>query len=434
MDLSLASKLIKYNPQDVQSVTYTVEYAQHNYVGDALVDYLHEHLKSNAQYEIAQAILGETALADTIKNKPSDASGKISEPKEKQSTTGTTSPAMKSIEAKGDAKKVGFKGGLEGTGTNVVQKEEVSDWMTDVVEELGEDFDQLTDEDLEDLIFEALEELDSESLIIEAVDALDGLEVLTEAPSKDSVLPNVAVQAPQKKAAPSAAPRKAGRLNRLANAAKRVGSAVKSGLKSTAKGAVRGAGYASGLAQRAVGSPKSEFAKGRERGLKGGSSTGGSSTSSSTGTTGSSSGGSTSTTTGGSSSTGGSSTGGASKKPSLLRRAAGAIGRGIKKVAGKTARGISKVSGKVANKLGEEQKMDSKVNRIRKMLAIQETIDHERSSATWRDRLGWDLEEEKTASQKEKSAALEKTKALTNSGKHKEASDLFKKHFPNFGK
>ena len=92
------------------------------------------------------------------------------------------------------------------------------------------------------------------------------------------------------------------------------------------------------------------------------------------------------------------------------------------------------MSGKVANKLGEEQKMDSKVNRIRKMLAIQETIDHERSSATWRDRLGWDLEEEKTASQKEKSAALEKTKALTNSGKHKEASDLFKKHFPNFGK
>ena len=42
--------------------------------------------------------------------------------------------------------------------------------------------------------------------------------------------------------------------------------------------------------------------------------------------------------------------------------------------------------------------------------------------------LGWDLEE-KTAKQKEKSAALEKSKQLTNSGKHKEASELFKKHF-----
>ena len=511
MDLKLASKLIKYNPQDVQSTVYVVEYAQHNFKGDDVATYINEHLKSNAQYAIAQVILAETALANTIKAKPSAASGKIDSIKEKPSTTGSTSPAMKSIEAKGDAKKVGFKG-VPGTGTNVVQKEEY-DWVSDVVEELGEDFDLLTDEDLENLIFEALEGLETEELLVEAVDVLTGTEVLMEAPSQHSAMPNVAVQAPQKKAAASP---KAGRMSRLAGAARKVGSALKSGAKTAAKGAVRGAGYASGLAQRAGKAASREFSQGRQRGLGGsgsssgggggGSRTGGSSSSSSTGTTGSSSGGSTPTTTGGSSSGGG-----GEKKPGLLSRAAGAIGRGlrkavgagakvagkaavgtakgvgkvaagtakvagktavggaklagkavgktaqaagsavkatgkaagnvakaagrgVKKVVGKTARGVSKVSGSVASKLGEEQQMDNRVDRVRKMLAMQETLDHDKNSASWRGRLGWDLEEEKTAKQKEKSAALEKSKQLTNSGKHKEASDLFKKHFPNFGK
>ena len=533
MDLKLASKLIKYNPQDVQSTVYVVEYAQHNFKGDDVATYINEHLKSNAQYAIAQVILAETALANTIKAKPSAASGKIDSIKEKPSTTGSTSPAMKSIEAKGDAKKVGFKG-VPGTGTNVVQKEEY-DWVSDVVEELGEDFDLLTDEDLENLIFEALEGLETEELLVEAVDVLTGTEVLMEAPSQHSAMPNVAVQAPQKKAAASP---KAGRMSRLAGAARKVGSALKSGAKTAAKGAVRGAGYASGLAQRAGKAASREFSQGRQRGLGGsgsssgggggGSRTGGSSSSSSTGTTGSSSGGSTPTTTGGSSSGGG-----GEKKPGPLSRAAGAIGRGlrkavgagakvagkaavggaklagkaavggaklagkaavgtakgvgkvaagtakvagktavggaklagkavgktaqaagsavkatgkaagnvakaagrgVKKVVGKTARGVSKVSGSVASKLGEEQQMDNRVDRVRKMLAMQETLDHDKNSASWRGRLGWDLEEEKTAKQKEKSAALEKSKQLTNSGKHKEASDLFKKHFPNFGK
>ena len=522
MDLKLASKLIKYNPQDVQSTVYVVEYAQHNYKGDDVATYINEHLKSNAQYAIAQVILAETALANTIKAKPSAASGKIDSIKEKPSTTGSTSPAMKSIEAKGDAKKVGFKG-VQGTGTNVVQKEDVSyDWVSDVVEELGEDFDLLTDEDLENLIFEALEGLKTEELLVEAVDVLTGTEVLMEAPSQHSAMPNVAVQAPQKKAAASP---KASRMSRLAGAARKVGSAVKAGAKTAAKGAVRGAGYASGLAQRAGKAASREFSQGRQRGLSGSSSggggggarTGGSSSSSSTGTSPSSSGGRTPTTTGGSSSGGG-----GEKKPGLLSRAAGAIGRGlrkavgagakvagkaavggaklagkaavgtakgvgkvaagtakvagktavggaklagkavgktaqaagsavkktgqaagnvakaagrgVKKVVGKTARGVSKVSGSVASKLGEEQQMDNRVDRVRKMLAMQETHEHDKNSASWRGRLGWNLEEEKTAKQKEKSAALEKSKQLTNSGKHKEASELFKKHFPNFGK
>ena len=209
-------------------------------------------------------ILAETALANTIKAKPSAASGKIDSIKEKPSTTGSTSPAMKSIEAKGDAKKVGFKG-VQGTGTNVVQKEDVSyDWVSDVVEELGEDFDLLTDEDLENLIFEALEGLETEELLVEAVDVLTGTEVLMEAPSQHSAMPNVAVQAPQKKAAASP---KASRMSRLAGAARKVGSAVKAGAKTAAKGAVRGAGYASGLAQRAGKAASREFSQGRQRGL-----------------------------------------------------------------------------------------------------------------------------------------------------------------------
>ena len=336
MDLKLASKLIKYNPQDVQSTVYVVEYAQHNFKGDDVATYINEHLKSNAQYAIAQVILAETALANTIKAKPSAASGKIDSIKEKPSTTGSTSPAMKSIEAKGDAKKVGFKG-VPGTGTNVVQKEEY-DWVSDLVEELGEDFDLLTDEDLENLIFEALEGLETEELLVEAVDVLTGTEVLMEAPSQHSAMPNVAVQAPQKKAAASP---KAGRMSRLAGAARKVGSALKSGAKTAAKGAVRGAGYASGLAQRAGKAASREFSQGRQRGLSGsssgggggGSRTGGSSSSSSTGTTGSSSGGSTPTTTGGSSSGGG-----GEKKPGLLSRAAGAIGRGLRKAVGAGAK------------------------------------------------------------------------------------------------
>lgn len=123
MDLNLAQKLIKYNHQDIQSVTYVVEYAQHNYEGDAVQKYINERLTGKTQLEIAAIVL-ETALANTINAKPSAASGKIETPKEKSSTEGSTSAAMKSIEAKGDAKKAGYKGGVEGTGTNVVQKEE----------------------------------------------------------------------------------------------------------------------------------------------------------------------------------------------------------------------------------------------------------------------------------------------------------------------
>ena len=449
MDLTLTSKLLKYDPSDVQAVRYTVSYAKNNFQGDAVDDYIQEHCKSRAKLEIAEIFLGETSNANTISAKSSAASGKIDKIKEKPSTEGSTSPAMKSIEAKGDAKKVGYKGGLEGTGTNVVQKEE-TDWIADVVEELGDEFDELTDEDLENVILEALSELDSEELINEALDSFEGLELLTEAPSKHSANPNIAVQAPQKtkerdagaiakKRLADKKSDKPSRMARLGNAAKRVGSAIKSGAKSVAKGTVKGVGYATGLAQRAASTTKKEFSKGRERGLKGkskavgsspsGGSSGGSGSSSSTTTT------TTTTTKGGDGGSGETKP----KKPSLLRRAAGAIGRGLKKVVGKTSRAVSKGSDKLARKLGEDSTMDNKVSRVRHILAMQETAAHDRKALdpnanSWRERLGWDLEEEKTPEQKKKSDVLKQTKDLTNKGKHKEASALFKKHFPNFGK
>lgn len=451
MDLTLTSKLLKYDPSDVQAVRYTVSYAKNNFQGDAVDGYIQEHCKSRAKLEIAEIFLGETSNANTISAKSSAASGKIDKIKEKPSTEGSTSPAMKSIEAKGDAKKVGYKGGLEGTGTNVVQKEE-TDWIADVVEELGDEFDELTDEDLENVILEALSELDSEELINEALDSFEGLELLTEAPSKHSANPNIAVQAPQKtkerdagaiakKRLADKKSDKPSRMARLGNAAKRVGSAIKSGAKSVAKGAVKGAGYATGLAQRAASTTKKEFSKGRERGLKGKSKAVGSSSSSSGGSSGGSGSSSSTTTTTTTTTKGGDGGSGETKpkKPSLLRRAAGAIGRGLKKVVGKTSRAVSKGSDKLARKLGEDSTMENKVSRVRQILAMQETAAHDRKALdpnanSWRERLGWDLEEEKTPEQKKKSDVLKQTKDLTNKGKHKEASALFKKHFPNFGK
>jgi hypothetical protein len=450
MDLTLTSKLLKYSPSDVQAVRYTLSYARNNFEGDSVQDYIQEHCKSNAQKEIAELLEqgNGTSNAATINGKSSAASGKIDKVKEKPSTEGSTSPAMKSIEPKGDAKKVGYKGGLEGTGTNVVQKEETS-WLSDVVEELGEEFDELTDEDLENVILEALEDLGSEELISEAIDSFEGLELLTEAPSKHSANPNIAVQAPQKtkerdagalaRAKLGGGEKKQGRMSRLANAAKglgakiksgaaKVGSGVKSAVKTGAKKvigtAAKAAGHAAGSYDAArIKAKRTELSKPTATGATG-STTTPTGTSSSTSTT-------TTTTTGGA--------GEQPKKKSLLRRAAGAIGRGLKKVVGKTSRAVSKGSDKLARKLGEDSTMENKVSRIRQILAMQETMAHDQKTLdadanSWRERLGWDLEEEQTPEQKKKAGVLKQTKELTNKGKHKEASALFKKHFPNFGK
>lgn len=438
----------------------------------------------------------ESANAATLNNKPSAASSKIDTPKEKQSTVDPQCENQRSIKAKGATPKTVVGEGLKQARKNVgastcwdgyvakgTKKKNGKDvpncvpaneeWVWDVVDELGDEFDILTEQDLQDVVVEALLDFDTEQNLNEALGILDGFELLTEDYYDSAV-----------KASKDSAKRisRGKRVERMKNAASKAGSIVKKGLakagsaakagaKGAAKGAVRGAGYASGLAQRAASSAKSEFQKGRERGLKGssassssssGSSSGGSSGSSggsSSGSSSPSSSGSAPTSTGGSAETG-------TKKRSLLSRAAGAVGRGLKKavgagvgaakrtgkaagnlgkkVIGKTSRAISKGSDKLARKLGEESTMDeTRTDKVRRLMQMQqETYDHDNAqarqpdAASWRDRLAYNKQimEEPTPEQLKKRAVLKQTKDLTNKGKHKEASELFKKNFPNFGK
>ena len=613
MDLKITSKLLKYSPADVQSVTYVVEYAEHNYTGEARDAYLEKRLVTPTEKAIAEVIIEgkaglyvehhekdadgkvieheveapgtpssveegsaygitkgsgkaggamkdyldkkakkleaaqkkqkpeyrnnpafgdpshhsnaksknealemskkdydkihkdfksddpknprttkyvpgkgtvsmpvkfkESANAATLNNKPSAASSKIDTPKEKQSTVDPQCENQRSIKAKGATPKTVVGEGLKqarknvgastcwdgyvAKGTKKKNGKEVpncvpanEEWVWDVVDELGDEFDILTEQDLQDVVVEALLDFDTEQNLNEALGILDGFELLTEDYYDSAV-----------KASKDSAKRisRGKRVERMKNAASKAGSIVKKGLakagsaakagaKGAAKGAVRGAGYATGVAQRAASSAKSEFQKGRERGLTGSSASSSSSSSPS-------SSGSAPTSTGGSAETG-------TKKRSLLSRAAGAVGRGLKKavgagvgaakrtgkaagnlgkkVIGKTSRAISKGSDKLARKLGEESTMDeSRTDKVRRLMQMQqETYDHDNAqarmpdAASWRDRLAYNKQimEEPTPEQLKKRAVLKQTKDLTNKGKHKEASELFKKNFPNFGK
>ena len=612
MDLKITSKLLKYSPADVQSVTYVVEYAEHNYTGEARDAYLEKRLVTPTEKAIAEVIIEgkaglyvehhekdadgkvieheveapgtpssveegsaygitkgsgkaggamkdyldkkakkleaaqkkqkpeyrnnpafgdpshhsnaksknealemskkdydkihkdfksddpknprttkyvpgkgtvsmpvkfkESANAATLNNKPSAASSKIDTPKEKQSTVDPQCENQRSIKAKGATPKTVVGEGLKqarknvgastcwdgyvAKGTKKKNGKEVpncvpanEEWVWDVVDELGDEFDILTEQDLQDVVVEALLDFDTEQNLNEALGILDGFELLTEDYYDSAV-----------KASKDSAKRisRGKRVERMKNAASKAGSIVKKGLakagsaakagaKGAAKGAVRGAGYATGVAQRAASSAKSEFQKGRERGLGGSSASSSSSSPSSSG--------SAPTSTGGSAETG-------TKKRSLLSRAAGAVGRGLKKavgagvgaakrtgkaagnlgkkVIGKTSRAISKGSDKLARKLGEESTMDeTRTDKVRRLMQMQqETYDHDNAqarmpdAASWRDRLAYNKQimEEPTPEQLKKRAVLKQTKDLTNKGKHKEASELFKKNFPNFGK
>lgn len=213
-------------------------------------------------------------------------------------------------------------------------------------------FDQFSYEELHDICVEALQELDDD-LLVEALDIIDGIELLTEAPSKDSAFPNVAVQAPKKNKEAKNGNIDAGaearkrlqakqidkvnaRKDRMKAALKSAGSAVKKGLKTAGKAAATGAGYAAGVAGRAARSGASSFKKGYDRG-SGGSSR---SVSASSGDTGSSS-----------SSSSGSSGGSDSNRPRLRDK----IKSGIKKAVGAVARGVSRGSRNLARRMSEER-------------------------------------------------------------------------------
>ena len=55
--LKITSKLLKYSPADVQSVTYVVEYAEHNYTGEARDAYLEKRLVTPTEKAIAEVII-----------------------------------------------------------------------------------------------------------------------------------------------------------------------------------------------------------------------------------------------------------------------------------------------------------------------------------------------------------------------------------------
>ena len=203
------------------------------------------------------------------------------------------------------------------------------------IAQLGEEIDAMSDEELVDLMIESIHEIaEDDQDLIEICEHLEETEVLTEAPSKHSAMPNVAVQAPKK-----APERDAGaearkkllskkkspsRMERLKSAAKKAGSLVKKGVKAVGKKAVQTAGKVAGEFSAAKEKQK-EVAKSRT------------------------------TTSDNASTTTSRPDGGGEKKkgPGLLRRIGGAIKRGLKKAVGKTARAVSKGSNKLATRMGE---------------------------------------------------------------------------------
>ena len=312
-------------------------------------------------------------------------------------------------------------------------------------------------------------------------------EQLTEAPNKHSARPHVAVQAPQKEkpgrdAGAIAKKRLASKPKPSVKAqakdvAKSAGSAVKKTVKAVGKKAAQTAGKVAG--EYSAAKEKSKKAALEKSSTKSSSSSdsdkksethrkgeellnkirasGGQKKDSSSSTSSSKSSDSNPSkgpkaptiVTGGdkkkeSSSSSSSSSGSTSSGTSSSK--GGGVKRAVKKTVGITARAVSKASGYVASRMGEDTTLEttmalSRTERIRRILGEQETKRHDQNNLrdpeaqSWRDRLGFDLQEDNpTPEQQKKRDVLKQTKSLTNKGKHKEASALFKKHFPNFGK
>ena len=137
----------------------------------------------------------------------------------------------------------------------------------------------------------------------------------------------------------------------LKSGAAKAGSALKSGAKKAGKAAAYGAGRAVGTAQRVARTAKSEYQRGKERGLSGGSSSSSSSSGSSSSST-SSSGSSSSD------SSSSSSSAPAKKKPGLLSRIGNKLKSGIKRAVGAGARAVSRGARNLARKVSEETIME----------------------------------------------------------------------------
>jgi len=228
------------------------------------------------------------------------------------------------------------------------------------LETLGEEIDSLTDEQLIDVMEEIILEMAQDDQdLIEICEHLEGVEVLSEEKTKQLELKLQPSRMDRLKDAAKKAGAKVGA------AAKVAGAAAKKGIKAAGKSVSDNAGKAVGTFQgsREAARIKAKRASMQKTPAKSSSSdddgTGGkldgvlSSIRKSKGTSSSSSSDSGSSSSGGGESSSSSSSAPA-KKPGLLRRAAGAIGRGLKKAVGKTARAVSSGSGKLAKRLGED--------------------------------------------------------------------------------
>jgi hypothetical protein len=229
------------------------------------------------------------------------------------------------------------------------------------LETLGEEIDSLTDEQLIDVMEEIILEMAQDDQdLIEICEHLESVEVLSEEKTKQLELK----LQPSRMDRLKGAAKKAG--EKVGAAAKKVGNVAKKVGKSAADNAGKAVGTFQG--SREAARIKAKRASMEKTPAKSKSSsddgTGGKldgvldSIRKSKGTSSSSS-----SDSGSSSSGGGERDAGSearqrltSKKkgPGLLRRAAGAVGRGLKKAVGKTARAVSSGSGKLASRLGED--------------------------------------------------------------------------------
>ncbi|AIX35499.1 hypothetical protein Syn7803US62_158 [Synechococcus phage ACG-2014a] len=225
------------------------------------------------------------------------------------------------------------------------------------LETLGEEIDSLTDEQLIDVMEEIILEMAQDDQdLIEICEHLEGVEMISEEKTKQLELK----LEPSRMDRLKGAAKKAG--EKVGAAAKAAGSAAKKGIKAAGKSVSKNAGKAVGefqaariKAKRASMEKTPAKSKSSDDGTDGKLDSVLSSIRKSKGTSSSSS----SSSDSGSSSSGGgesssSSSSAPAKKPGLLRRAAGAIGRGLKKAVGKTARAVSGGSDKLAKRLGED--------------------------------------------------------------------------------
>ena len=258
---------------------------------------------------------------------------------------------------------------LEGYGKKKKMKKEAFYFSDEEIADM-EEIDEATDEELIEFFEELISELaEDEEDLLEICEALEEVELLDEASDKyyDSAVKS------SKAAAKANRPSRVERMKSAAKAAgsklkagaAKAGAAVKKGVKAAGKSAAANAGKAVGTFQaNRIKAKRAELSKPSEKKKEAPKSS-----SSDDDGTGGKLDALLSKTRGTSSSSSSSSGGGGerdagsearerlkSKKkgPGLLRRAAGAVGRGLKKAVGKTARAVSTGSGKLAKRLGED--------------------------------------------------------------------------------